>query len=329
MTVCEAGRVAIRTSFTELFHVDHPLVLAPMGGVSGGALAAAVSEAGGFGLVGGGYADPGWLERELRTVAGATDKPWGVGVITWAASEEAVRLALSYRPAAVFLSFGDPAPFGALVRQAGVRLICQVQDVAGARQAVAARADVIVAQGTEAGGHGSRRATLPLVPAVADAVAPVPVLAAGGITDGRGVAAALMLGAQGAVLGTRFCATPEALYPDWAKKQLVDGGGDETRRTQVFDIARGLDWPSPYTGRALRNAFVDAWDGREEELRASAEARERFALGHQAGDPDTGLVWAGEGTDLITAVEPAGELVGQIVAQAEGLLRAASRQLDH
>jgi nitronate monooxygenase len=157
----------------------------------------------------------------------------------------------------------------------------------------------------------------------------VPVLAAGGITDGRGVAAALMLGAQGAVLGTRFCATPEALYPDWAKKQLVDSSGDETRRTQVFDAARGFDWPPPYTGRALRNAFADAWDGREEELRASAEAREQFALGHQAGDPDTGLVWAGEGTDLITAVEPAGALVGQIVAQAEELLRGASRQLDH
>ena len=197
-----------------------------MGGVSGGALAAAVSEAGGLGLVGGGYGDPRWLERELRLVAGATGKPWGVGVITWAVGEDIVRLALSYRPAAVFLSFGDPAPFGALVREAGTRLICQVQDVAGARQAAAAGADVIVAQGTEAGGHGSRRATLPLVPAVADAVAPVPVLAAGGIADGRGVAAALMLGAQGAVLGTRFCATPEALYPDWAKKQLVAGGGD-------------------------------------------------------------------------------------------------------
>jgi nitronate monooxygenase len=321
--------VAIRTAFTDLFQIDHPLVLAPMGGVSGGALAAAVSEAGGLGLVGGGYGDRGWLERELDTVAGATDKPWGAGVITWAASEDAVRLIVSYRPAAVFLSFGDPAPFGALVRQAGVRLICQVQDVAGARQAAAAGADVIVAQGTEAGGHGSRRATLPLVPAVADAVAPVPVLAAGGITDGRGVAAALMLGAQGAVVGTRFCATPEALYPDWAKKQLVDGGGDETSRTRVFDIARGLDWPDPYTGRALRNAFTDAWDGREEELRASAQAREQFALGHQAGDPDVGLVWAGEGTDLITAVEPAGELVSQIAAQAEGLLAGASRQLDH
>ena len=321
--------MAIRTPFTELFGVDHPLVLAPMGGVSGGALAAAVSEAGGLGLVGGGYGDPRWLERELRLVAGATGKPWGVGVITWAVGEDIVRLALSYRPAAVFLSFGDPAPFGALVKKAGIRLICQVQDVAGARQAAAAGADVIVAQGTEAGGHGSRRATLPLVPAVADAVAPVPVLAAGGIADGRGVAAALMLGAQGAVLGTRFCASAEALWPDWAKKQLVAGSGDETSRSRVFDIARGLDWPAPYTGRALRNAFADAWDGREEALRASAEAREQFTLGHQAGDPDVALVWAGEGTDLITAVEPAGNLVAQIMAQAEGLLRGAARQLDH
>ncbi|HEY1323012.1 MAG TPA: nitronate monooxygenase, partial [Streptosporangiaceae bacterium] len=152
--------MAIRTPFTELFGVAHPLALAPMGGVSGGALAAAVSEAGGLGLVGGGYGDPRWLERELELVAGATGHPWGVGVITWAAGEDIVRLALSYRPAAVFLSFGDPAPFGALVKEAGTRLICQVQDVAGARRAAAVGADVIVAQGTEAGGHGNRRATL-------------------------------------------------------------------------------------------------------------------------------------------------------------------------
>ena len=100
-------------------------------------------------------------------------------------------------------------------------------------------------------------------------------------------------------------------------------GGDQTSRTQVFDIARGLDWPRPYTGRALRNAFVDSWDGREAELRADSGALDRFARGHQAGDPDVALVWAGGGTDLITAVEPAGNLVTQIMAQAEGLLRRA------
>ena len=212
--------MTIRTVFTERFQVTHPLVLAPMAGVPGGMLAAAVSNAGGLGLVGG-YGEPSWLKRELRTVAGSTSKPWGGGLITWAAREDIVRLALSCRPAAVFLSFGDPARFASLIRQAGTRLICQVHDVAGARQAAAAGADVIVAQGVDAGGHGSRRSALPLVPAVADAVSPVPVLAAGGIADGRGVAAALMLGAQGAVLGTRFCATPEALCPDWAKAQLV------------------------------------------------------------------------------------------------------------
>jgi hypothetical protein len=132
----------------------------------------------------------------------------GVGLITWAAREDIVRLALSYRPAAVFLSYGDPARFASLIRRAGTRLICQVRDVAGARQAAAVGADVIVAQGAEAGGHGSRRSALPLVPAVADAVSPVPVLAAGGIADGRGVAAALMLGAQGAVLGTGSAPRP-------------------------------------------------------------------------------------------------------------------------
>ena len=321
----EAGKVAIRTSFTGRFGITHPLVLAPMAGVSGGALAAAVSEAGGLGLVGGGYGDRRWLDRELQTVAGSTGRPWGVGLITWAVSEDTVRLALSYQPAAVFLSFGDPSRFASLVRQAGIKLICQVHDVAGARQAAAAGADVIVAQGTEAGGHGNSRSVLPLVPAVADAVAPVPVLAAGGIADGRGVAAALMLGAQGAVMGTRFCATPEALCPDWAKAQLVWHGGDQTIRTRVFDIARGLDWPSPYTGRALRNAFAGAWDGREAELRADPGARQRFARGQQAGDPDIALVWAGEGTDLINAVEPAANLVTQITAQAERTLRETSR----
>jgi nitronate monooxygenase len=320
--------MAIQTSFTDCFNVTHPLVLAPMAGVSGGALAAAVSDAGGLGLVGGGYGDPRWLERDLQTVAGSTSKPWGVGLITWAASADSVRLALSYQPAAVFLSFGDPARFASLVRQAGARLICQVQDVAGARQAAAVGADVIVAQGTEAGGHGSFRSTLPLVPAVADAVAPVPVLAAGGIADGRGIAAALMLGAQGAVVGTRFCATPEALCPDWAKAQLVSHSGDQTTRTRVFDIARGLDWPSPYTGRALRNAFTDAWDGREAELRANPGAQERFARSHQAGDPDTAVVWAGEGTDLINAVESAANLVTQITAQAERTLRGIPRLIS-
>jgi nitronate monooxygenase len=315
--------MTVSTVFTERFQVTHPLVLAPMAGVSGGELAAAVSDAGGLGLVGGGYGDPQWLERELQTVTAATSQPWGVGLITWAASAEVLRLALSYQPAAVFLSFGDPAPHAAVIKGAGVKLICQVQDVQGARQAAAAGADLIVAQGTEAGGHGGRRSTLPLVPAVVDAVAPVPVLAAGGITDGRGLAAALMLGAHGAVLGTRFCATPEALYAKWAKDRLAAQSGDLTARTRVFDIVRGLDWPGPYTGRALRNAFVDTWNGHESELASDSGALESFARGQNTGDPSVSLVWAGEGIDLITAVEPAADLVARIMTETGELLRRA------
>lgn len=186
----------LATALTEMFGLEHPIVLAPMGGVSGGRLAASVSNAGGLGLVGGGYGDPACLRAELARVKHETERPWGVGLITWSVDAGVVELMLGYRPHAVMLSFGDTRPHAVAIKAAGARLICQVQDLAGARLAVEAGADIIVAQGTEAGGHGGGRSTLPLVPAVADVVAPIPVLAAGGIADGRGLAAVLMLGAQ-------------------------------------------------------------------------------------------------------------------------------------
>jgi nitronate monooxygenase len=248
--------VAVRTPVTELFELIYPIVLAPIGAVSGGELAAAVSNAGGLGFVGGGYGDREWLVRELEIVAARTQRAWGVGLITWSATKESVELALSYRPAAFVLSFGDPRPFVRLIKEAGCLLVCQVQDVQAAREAQAMGADIVVAQGTEAGGHGARRATLPLVPAVVDAVHPTPVLAAGGIGDGRGVAAALALGAAGALIGTRFCVAEEALLHPLAKQRLVSASGDDTQRTRVFDIVREYSWPIPYTGRALRNPFL-------------------------------------------------------------------------
>ncbi|MES3012178.1 MAG: nitronate monooxygenase, partial [Pseudomonadota bacterium] len=201
----------ITTALTGMFALEHPIVLGPMGGVSGGRLAAAVSNAGGLGMVGGGYGDPAWLHAELTRVTAETRKAWGVGLITWSVDRSIVELVLSYRPQAVMLSFGDPRPHAAVIKAAGCRLICQVQDLAGARLACEAGADLIVAQGTEAGGHGGGRATLALVPAVVDAVTPIPVVAAGGIADGRGLAAVLMLGAHGALIGTRFYASDEAL----------------------------------------------------------------------------------------------------------------------
>ncbi len=311
----------MKTRLSERFALSYPIMLAPMGGVSGGALAAAVSNAGGLGMVGGGYGDLNWLKRELERVAAATHSPWGVGLITWKATREAVELALSYKPRAFFFSFGDASPYVDAVKARGCALVCQIQDLRGAREARAMGADFIVAQGAEAGGHGAARATLPLVPAVVDAVEPVPVLAAGGIGDGRGLAAALALGACGAVIGTRYCATPEALMHSQAVRRLVEGDGDHTQRTRVFDVARGYDWPQHYTGRALRNRFIERWHGHEAALAADAAALDGYRSAQQRGDFDDALVWGGEVVDLIGAVEPAGALTVRIGREAEERLR--------
>jgi nitronate monooxygenase len=312
----------IVTRLTQAFGLRHPIVLAPMGGAAGGRLAAAVSNAGGLGLVGGGYGDREWMTRELALARAGTQAQWGVGLITWSIAPGILELALAHRPDAVMLSFGDPRPHAHAIKAAGSALICQVQGMDEARLAREASADFIVAQGTEAGGHGGSRATLPLVPAIVDLVAPIPVIAAGGIVDGRGVAAALMLGAQGALMGTRFCASTEALGRESAKGRLVGAHAGETARTRVFDIVRDYAWPSPYTGRALRNDFMTRWNGREDELAATLDV-ERVAYRRAVDDDDytTALVWAGEGVDLITSVEPAAALVARIGADAEARLR--------
>lgn len=318
----------IDTALTDLFSLEHPIVLAPMGGVSGGLLAAAVSNAGGLGLVGGGYGDPVWLERELSLASMQARRPWGVGLITWSAGRSVVELALSYRPHAVMLSFGDPRPHARTIKSARCRLICQVQDLASARLAVEAGADLIVAQGTEGGGHGGTRAALALVPAVVDIAGMTPVLAAGGIADGRGLAAALMLGAQGALIGTRFYASRQALGSDRAKLLIARTSGDQTRRTSVFDVVRKIDWPTGHTGRALKNSFMSRWHGREPELAESrATESPAFFKALEEGDFNTGMVWAGEGIDLITDVEDAVTLVHRISAEAEQCLVDGARHV--
>jgi nitronate monooxygenase len=265
------------------------------------------------------------LRAELSRAKEQTERPWGVGLITWSVDASVVDLVLSYRPHAVMLSFGDPRSHAIAIKAAGSRLVCQVQDLAGARLAVEAGADIIMAQGTEAGGHAGGRATLPLVPAVVDAVAPVPVVAAGGIADGRGLAAVLMLGAHGGLIGTRFYASEEALGHDRAKQRLVGANGDETARTTVFDTVRGLAWPASYAGRALRNHFMKRWHGREAELAAALSAeRGKYQTAARDGDLETAVVWAGEAVDLIASVERAATLVQRISAQAEVQLIAGA-----
>jgi nitronate monooxygenase len=312
--------MALCTAFTEALSVEHPVALAPMGGSAGGALAAAVSNGGGLGLVGGGRGDRDWLDRELAIVAEQTDKPWGVGFLSWSVDVATVERALEHRPTAVMLSFGDPAALAEPVRRSGAKLIVQVTDLDEARQARDIGADVIVAQGCEAGGHGGGRATLPFVPVVVDLAAPIPVLAAGGIADGRGLAAALVLGAVGALVGTRFQASLEALVSSATTKAILAGSGEETERSRVLDIARGAPWPRRYPARTLRNAFLDHWRGREDELATDSSAQEAYREAEARGDPAVVAVWASEAIDLITDVPSASEFVARLVAEAEDAL---------
>jgi nitronate monooxygenase len=285
-------------------------------------LTAAVSAAGGLGILGGGYGEESWLTRELDLLARSGTR-FGVGFITWSLARQPhlLDLALERRPAAVMLSFGDPLPFVARIKEAGARVICQVQSLAIAREAAAAGADILVAQGTEAGGHGIARGLFSLVPEVVDAVkGEIPVVAAGGIADGRGLAAALMLGASGVLLGTRFYATEEAAGARAAKERIRAATGDDTVRSIVFDIARRNVWPAPFTGRCLRNAHTERWVGREVELLRDGDAAEQYAEARQANDFDVAAVIAGESSGLVRDITTVRAIVDRIVSEAEARL---------
>lgn len=319
---------SIRTPVTELLGLRYPVLLAPMAGVSGGRLAAAVSRAGGLGLIGGGYGDAVWLSEQL----GLTERqPVGVGFISWALQNqsELLGLALAARPRAVMLSFGDLQPAGARVRDAGAVLIAQVQTVAQAMAAARQGAQIIVAQGGEAGGHGGLRGTLALVPAVVDAVAPLPVLAAGGIADGRGLAAALMLGAAGALCGTLFYASVESLAHQRAKQVLVQASGDDTVKSPLYDLLRGLLWPAgPWGLRTLSNALTRRWAGDLDALHQDlALHRAQLQQARDRGDFDVAPVIAGEAADLVLGIGPAEQVLQEMVGQCARLLEQAPKSL--
>jgi nitronate monooxygenase len=310
----------IETALTRLLGIEHPILLAPMGSAAGGRLAAAVTNAGGLGLVGSGYANESAIRKEL-TEAGNTRV--GIGFILWALEKNpsALDVALDAKPAAVMLSFGDPTPFAGRIKDAGCKIICQVQTLAQAKEAAAAGADIIIAQGRDAGGHsGVTRGTMGLVPAVVDAVGPIPVVAAGGIADGRGLAAAIALGAAGVSMGTRFTASRESLWDQAMKNATLAAGGDETQQTRVFDVVRGAPWPAIYPGRALRNDFSARWHGQEDALAADQAEQEKAYLA--AGDSDFGtrVVWAGEGVDLVRDIPAASEIIERVIAQAAAVL---------
>jgi nitronate monooxygenase len=313
----------ISTDLTALLGIRHPLLLAPMDTISGSRLVRAVGEAGGFGILGGGYGDRARLEAEtakLKDFAG----PFGIGFITWSLAKkpELLDVALAARPRAVMLSFGDPNPFAPRIKSSGALLVCQVQDEVMAWQALEAGADILIAQGTEAGGHGASRTTIDIVPAIVDlAAGRVPVVAAGGLADGRGLAAMLMLGASGVLMGTRFYASVEADGAEQAKRLICAANSGDTVRGVVFDWSRNLLWPAPFTARSLVNDHLRKWTGREIELmqRADQVATE-YAAARAAGNFDIAAVFAGESVGLIHDIPPAAEIVDRIVTEAEQIL---------
>jgi nitronate monooxygenase len=317
--------MAIKTRLTEKLELAHPIVGAPMAHAAGGKLAAAVTNAGALGCIGGGYGDAIWLERELDA---AGNTAVGCGFITWslARKPELLDLVLARKPRAVFLSFGDLAPFARKIKDAGALLMAQVQRRADAEEAIGVGADVIVAQGAEAGGHGERRATITLVPELADLIAarsPATLLcAAGGIADGRGLAAALNLGADGVVVGTRLWASEEALVHKNLHEKALTATGDDTLRTTVTDIVRGHAWPERFNIRVARNEYIDAWHGKEGELKAAVEREgDLYAKAVASGDAAVAAAIVGEAIGLIRSIEPAAKIIERMVTQAEVVLR--------
>lgn len=321
----------LRTRLCDLFGIDWPVLNAPMGGGDApGELAAAVSGAGGLGLIGGTTrGGPEWLRAQIRRARELTDRPFGVGFVSHVPSTgQLMQAALDEGVRIIAHSFKDPGPFIEAAHGADALVLCQVRTLEGARQAAAAGVDVVTAQGTEAGGHTGRASTLPLVPAVVDAVAPIPVIAAGGIADGRGIAAALMLGAEGVWIGTRFLATPESGVSDAYRDRVVQATTDDTVLTDLFDIASGMPWPEGVSGRAIRNEFARRWNGRDGELRAWAnEHRDELPAPDDTSDTDEAALWAGEAASLVTGIEPAGDVVRRLVAEATDVLERRPLEL--
>lgn len=307
---------------TKQLGINHSVLLAPMDLVSGGRLAAAVTEAGGLGIIGGGYGDEAWLREQF---AEAKSSRVGVGFITWSLSRQPhlIDVCIEHSPVAVMFSFGDASKHIEKVKKAGIVSICQVQTAAMAREAVAYGADIVVAQGAEGGGHGIACGTISLVPTVVDAVGDkVPVVAAGGIADGRGFAASLALGASGVVLGTRFYASEEAIGHADAKRRIVEcNGGEETIRGILFDMARDNVWPAPFCGRVLRNEFSDKWMGRERDLLQELHTEKpRYLAARAASDFDTAAVIAGESAGLVHDVLSANAIVDKLVHEMHDIL---------
>lgn len=312
----------IRTSGCEVLGTTHPIVQAGMSRQQTNAeLVAAVSAAGGLGILGCLGRPAHETVSEIRRIRALTERPFGVNFVLHRLDEETFTACLAERVPVFSFFRGDPADAVARAHDAGAVTIHQVTAVEEARQACAAGTDVLVAQGTEAGGHQGHVPLLSLLPGVVEVAETRPVLAAGGIVDGRGLAAALCLGASGALIGTRFLATPECPASATHKRAILRASAGGTVASSMFDIIWGEEWPG-VGARALRNKLTDRWQGREQELRrVRTQVLDDLQRAEAAEDPDEMILLAGEGAGRIQDIRPAGEVVRGIAAKAARVLQ--------
>lgn len=314
----------MRTWLFDRFGISVPVVGAPMAGVASGELAAAVSRAGALGMFGVSHVTPAEWIIEQGEIARGGGGPFGVGLMAWALTDNPAQFdaVLALRPALVSVSFGPYPPYVGALKDAGITVATQVGNLAEARAAEQAGVDLIVVRGGEGGGHGRNDVgTLTLLQIVLGHVT-TPVLAAGGISSARGLAAVLAAGAQGAWVGTAFLCCTEADSGPGARERLLAASETDTAYGRVFDVGHGLGWPPEYGGRSLRNSFFDRWSGREEELAADEAARRELAAARARGDFDTAYIYAGQGVGMLRSERPAADVVAEF-ARAEDLLRQA------
>jgi nitronate monooxygenase len=311
------------TSLTTAWHLRYPIIGAPMAGVGGGRLARAVSQAGGLGMFGvGSQTTVEFLAREAAIAGGDHQERFGIGLMAWAVEKrpELLDATIAAHPFLVSISFGSPAPYVARLHQHGILVATQVHSRLEALAAAEAGVDLVVAQGTEAGGHTGQVSTLPLLQIVLEAVE-VPVAAAGGIASPRGVAAALAAGAQGVWIGTALLAAPESEASETARERLLQAKETETTLTRVFDLAQGLAWPEQFPGRALRNRYTKEWDSHPEALPSDVQARQHLTDAIKERDYEVAFIYAGQAVGLVTQQQPAGDIIRRLGDGAEDLLR--------
>ena len=315
----------IHTRICDLLGIDHPIVLGGMGSATTATLVAAVSNAGGFGTLGTSAFNASTLENEIAAIHERTDKPFGINHLLFQIQEDMFAVTLRARPAVAAFAWArkDQSLHDYFQRahDAGCKVMHMAGEVTEALRAAEAGADVLVAQGTEAGGHVGWMASLPLLPMMVKAVAPLPVLCAGGIADGRGLAAALALGADGVLLGTRFMATPEAPIHGNYKQAIVKSDGHDTVLSEIPDLASQRVWPGAMS-RAQRNRFIERWAGREWAIRQNAaEVGKQVAAARAAGDVDNAPLSFGQDAGLIDSIKSVNDVVQDIIAEAEEILR--------